>query len=244
MPEESTVSRAELIELEFKNGEPSVKKEDGRLVRVQFNPDTVQVDYTNNGSGGDQQASAGVQYVGKGRTTLNVDLLFDVTRQSEGLFSPDDVRRRTKEVNWFMRAAEEAEGTKGKYVPPGVRFAWGSFQFDGVMVAMNERLQFFDPEGHPLRAEVSITISKQEIQFNQRAAGRAGGSVGATGGASIGAGARAGPEDRPAGAETTNGTSVQRVAAKRGKQGNWKEIAAESGVENPRAIHNPDALKT
>ena len=244
MPEESTISRAELIELEFKNGEPSVKKEDGRLVRVQFNPDTLQVDYTNNRSGGDQQASSGVQYVGKGRTTLNVDLLFDVTRQSEGISSPDDVRRRTKEVNWFMREAEQSEGTEGKYVPPGVRFAWGSFQFDGVMTAMNETLQFFDAEGHPLRAEVSITISKQEIQFKQRSAGRVGGGIGAAGGASIGAGAGAGAEDRPAGAETTNGTSVQQVAAKQGKQGNWKEIAAESGVENPRAIHNPDALKT
>lgn len=238
--------RAKLIALDFnENGEPEPKGEE-HTANVQFNPETLEVRYRNKQTGGELPGSPGVQHVGRGSTTLRVDLLFDVTRPGEGGPQPNDVRDRTKEVNWFMRELEktEANGDTEKYVPSGVRFIWGSFQFDGVMTSMDENLKFFDPEGHPLRAEVSITISKQEIEFEQRPNARGGAGIGASVGANVsgGAGGGMGPEDRPEGAENTTGTSVQQVAAQQGRQGNWKDIAAESGVENPRAVHNPDAL--
>jgi len=240
--------RAKLIALDFnENGEPEPKGEE-HTANVQFNPETLEVRYKNKQTGGELPGNPGVQHVGRGSATLRVDLLFDVTRPSDRGSPPEDVRAQTKKVNWFMRELEEAgrNGESKKYVPSGVRFIWGSFQFDGVMTSMDENLKFFDPEGHPLRAEVSITISKQEVQFERRPDSLNGGGIGAAVGASVGGGvgARAGPENRPDGAGNTNGTSVQQVAAQQGKQGNWKEIAAESGVENPRAIHNPDALKS
>lgn len=166
MPEDLTATpRAKLIEIEFDKDRGSYKKEGGMEVEVQFNPQTLKVDYKNQKSGNDQQGTSGVQFVGKGSTSLSVDLLFDVTRPTREETDQEDVRHLTDEVNQFMRNLEEKK--KGKYIPPGVRFVWGSFLFEGVMESMSETLEFFDKEGRPLRATVSISLSKQGIQFKR-----------------------------------------------------------------------------
>lgn len=161
MPGEQRTPRAELVELDFDDDGTPIKKDGARQIEVQFNPQTLQVNYTNQKSGGDQQGSSGMQYVGKGSTTLSVDLLFDVTHPDE---DEEDVRKLTENVNMFMRDLEEGN-KEGQYIPPGIRFVWGSFQFDGVMDSMDETLEFFNQEGRPLRATVSISISRKEIQF-------------------------------------------------------------------------------
>lgn len=250
MPEElQTTPRAKLVELEFDKERGAYKKEGGKSVDVQFNPQTLKVNYKNQTSGGDQQGSSGVQFVGKGSTSLSVDLLFDVTRPTGrgGESSPDDVRKVTKKVNAFMRDLKKEENgsgndnkKEGQYIPPGVRFVWGTFLFEGVMNSMDETLEFFDPKGRPLRATVSISISQQEIQFKERDLGN-GEQTGS--GAEGGEGTGGGPEERPPGAENTSGTSVQEVAGRQGAQDRWKEIADQNDIENPRAIHNPNALQ-
>ena len=208
---------------------------------MQFNPQTLKVNYQNQKAGDDQQGSAGVQYVGKGSTTLSVDLLFDVTRPTgseDQLEGVTDVRDLTRPVNLFMRDLEEGE-TEGEYIPPGVRFVWGSFLFEGVMNSMSETLEFFDPEGRPLRATVSISLSQQEIQFgrNQDFTPQGPSPVAETGREGAG-----GPEERPPGAESAEPTSVQQTAGEQGRQDDWKRIAEDQDIENPRGIYNPSAL--
>lgn len=234
MPNESpSISRAELVELEYDKDRGSYKKSGAEPVMVQFNPQTLKVNYKNQQSGNDRQGTSGVQYVGKGSTSLSVDLLFDVTRPTGNGSAPSDVRHRTREVNYFMRDLKEEK--EGKYIPPGVRFVWGAFLFDGVMDSMSETLEFFDPEGRPLRATVSISMSKQEIQFGRPENG--------PGARNPGQGGRGrGAENQPPGAENTTGQPLQQVAARRGQQGNWKEAARKNNIENPRAIRNPNAL--
>ena len=57
-------------------------------------------------------------------------------------------------------------------MPPAVRFLWGSFQFDGIMESLEETLEFFSPEGRPLRASITLTLSQQQItEFAFRDAG-------------------------------------------------------------------------
>lgn len=248
MPDElQTNPRAKLVEVIELDGQGTIQKPLGHSVEAQFNPQTLTVNYNVQQSGGDQQSSSGRQFVGTGSTSLGVDLLFDVTRPDQ---DADDVRELTERVHRFMQNQSDEDG---QYVLPLVRFVWGSLIFEGVVESMDESLEFFDPEGRPLRATVTVNLAQQEMQFNRgqgpqlgvgigASVGVGGSSVGARAGASVGVGA--GPEVQPEGAENVNATSVQQLAAQQGQQDNWKEIAAESGVENPRAIHNPDALGT
>ena len=51
-------------------------------------------------------------------------------------------------------------------MPPGVRFLWGSFQFDGMMDSLEETLEFFSPDGRPLRASVSLgAVAAEDHRF-------------------------------------------------------------------------------
>ncbi len=244
MPDElQTKPRAKLMEVIELDGLGTIKDPLGHSVEAQFNPKSLDVNYNVQTSGGDQQSSTGRQFVGTGSTSMSVKFLFDVTRPEQ---DANDVRELTQKVHRFI---ENQTLEEGKYVLPLVRFVWGSVIFEGVVESMDESLDFFDPEGRPLRAAVTVKMSRQEMQFKTEQGPQLGVGVGASVGgggtsaeASVGVGA--GPESRPEGAENTNATSVQQAAAKQGEQRNWKEIAAESGVENPRAIHNPDALES
>src|SRR5262245_2252922 len=116
--------------------------------------------------GDDQAGGSAIQFVSKSSTKLSVELWFDAT------VHPDerDVRKLTKKVNHFVtpKKAEgggKGKGKKGGMAPPGVRFLWGSFLFEGVMESMDETLEFFSAEGRPLRAKVAVAITSQDIQF-------------------------------------------------------------------------------
>src|SRR5206468_8066011 len=66
-------------------------------------------------------------------------------------------------VAYFITPKGEPPNAPKKYIPPAVRFTWGSFQFDGIMESLEETLELFSFEGRPLRATVGITISQQRI---------------------------------------------------------------------------------
>ena len=42
--------------------------------------------------------------------------------------------------------------------PPPVRFVWGEFRFDGHVEALQETLDFFAPDGRPLRARLALSL--------------------------------------------------------------------------------------
>ena len=148
--------KARLIELEpdFKT-----EKSGGQDVTVQFNPDTLKVTFANQlvqPQGGDQAAgSSGRQFVGAGTTKLALTLWFDVTAMVED--AVDDVRRLTQKVISFMTPAKDS-GDPQKLVPPPTRFLWGSFIFDGIVEGLEENLEFFSPDGKPLRASIALTL--------------------------------------------------------------------------------------
>jgi hypothetical protein len=48
--------------------------------------------------------------------------------------------------------------------PPPVRFAWGDFRFDGHVEALEETLDFFSPEGRPLRARLSLSLRGETLR--------------------------------------------------------------------------------
>jgi hypothetical protein len=52
--------------------------------------------------------------------------------------------------------------------PPVVLFSWGNFQFQGMLESYKETLDFFSPEGVPLRATVSIGMAAQDQIFDDK----------------------------------------------------------------------------
>lgn len=209
------LAKAELIELEqdFKK-----EKSGGQKVKVQFNPETLKVTFANQlvqPQGGDQAAgNTGRQFVGAGTTKLALTLWFDVTAMIDD--PVDDVRRLTSKVIYFMTPQKDKKDAK-KLIPPGVRFSWGSFLFDGMVEGLEESLEFFSPGGKPLRASVTLTLSQQKILVSEF---KGDGKVPST------------PGQQPLSA-AKSGDTVQSVAAAGGKGGDWQSVAAANGIEDP-----------
>ncbi len=222
MPQPPTVTRATLEEIAW-NEDGSIREvEDAHSIEVQFNPQSLRVNFTNQKSGGDQSGGSAIQFVGRGSTTLALELWFDVTVLSDGEETPDDVRVLTRQVVHFITPKEENRRDDNQFIPPGVRFIWGTFLFEGVVDSINETLEFFSEDGRPLRASLAVTISRQEIQFQIRESANGAGGAGPAGT----------QPQQPARA----GDSVQQMASRAGRPNDWRAIAAANNIENPRHL--------
>jgi hypothetical protein len=220
---ETALAKAKLIELKE---DFSAELPGGKAVVVQFNPETLKVSFANQivqPQAGDQAAgNAGRQFVGAGTTKLAITLWFDVTAMTEAPL--DDVRRLTANVVYFI-TPKPSNIDSSKLAPPGLRFSWGSFLFDGMVEALEETLEFFSPAGKPLRAQVALTLSQQKILV---AKFDGDGRLGRRPGQHPFTPARA-------------GDSLAGLAAANGKGGDWQGIAAANGIEDPLRL-NPGTL--
>jgi hypothetical protein len=137
----------------------------GHDVTVQFNPETLKVVFNNQiaqpGNSGDRRGPQAQLYVGSSTTKLNVTLWFDIPSQASQQGAETDVRKLTEKVAYFIKPKENSDPK----VCPAVRFVWGTFRFDGIVESMEETLEFFSPEGKPLRAQVALAMSRQDFTF-------------------------------------------------------------------------------
>jgi len=220
MPDSVKLEKAELRQLDadFKN-----EINPDKTCKVQFNPDSLKVSFANQiqtpQGAGDQKGTPARQFVGAGTTKLTLQLWFDVSQpSSDGKPQETDVRKLTEKVAYFITPTEDGK----KFVPPAVRFVWGSFQFDGLMESLEESLEFFSSDGRPLRASVTLNLSQQKITkfvFRDTA----------------GPGQQQTPGTRPL-AQANSGDSVQNMADSQGAGDDWQGIAAANGIENPRML--------
>ncbi len=236
MPDNLELKKAELIELKSDFSDP---KPDGKKVTVQFNPDSLKVTFANQiateGSGS-QRGTPGQLHVGAGTTKMTLQLWFDLTRQGEGEAPAKDVRDLTKQVTYFITPAEQGSGNEKKFIPPAVRFHWGTFTFDGIMESLEETLDYWSHDGKPLRAAMSLALSQQKIEaFNLAARGasqaqKISSLLGQGGSATAG---------RPVGTtpmtQARAGVTVQGLADVSGRA-DWQVVAAANGIENPRQL--------
>ncbi len=226
MPESTQLAKAELHELDA-NFQNEINRD--KWTKVQFNPESLKVSFANQvqtpqGSG-DQNGPQSRQFVGAGTTKLTVTLWFDVNAPQPEGSNETDVRKLTQTVAYFI-TPQATQDNPPKYYPPAVRFVWGSFQFDGMVDSVEESLEFFSPEGVPLRASVALNLSQQKItEFVFRPTNSPPGSGGPNGAAS---------GTRPL-SQATAGASLQGMASAAGKS-DWQSIASANGVENPRLL--------
>ncbi len=209
----SALAKAQLIELDQSFEK---EKDGGQKVEVQFNPESLKVTFANQivqPQGGDQAAgSAGRQFVGAGTTKLALQLWFDVNAMEKD--PVDDVRRLTQKVVYFM-TPQKSDQDPSKLAPPGLRFHWGSFIFDGMVEGLEEALEFFSPEGKPLRASITLTMSQQKILVATFQDGKV----------------PTRPGQAPLKAARQD-DSLQNMAGQSGRP-DWQGIAQANGIEDP-----------
>ena len=100
--------------------------------------------------------------------TLSFDLEFDTAEQGS-TSQRVDVRDWTAVVRQFV----EPPPDRPTDPPPAVRFAWGTLVFDGIIKQVTEELDLFAPDGTPLRAKVSVSITEQNFKYETLAQGAA-----------------------------------------------------------------------
>jgi len=200
---------------------------------LQFNPETLKVSFANQiqtstgtGEKSDKSGTPSRQFVGAGTTKLSLTVYFDATAPlAEGEAAVDDVRKLTQRVAFFITPQPQGKN----FIPPAVRFVWGSFQFDGLMDSVEENLEFFSSDGKPLRASMNLALSQQRItQFTFRS------GPGAPA-AGPGGGLPSMPGTLPL-TQAPAGATVQGLAAQAGLGDNWQAIASANGIENPRRL--------
>ena len=238
MPQPVNITRGKLKEF-WANGVNRVAPttpsgEKLKEFEVQFNPQTLKLTYSNQTAGGDQPIPGNsIQFSGRGSTKLSLELWFDVTlamvagrvnKATDKSFG--NVRALTQEVSYFMTPQKatvmDSKENKQKVVnvPPGVRFLWGDFLFEGVMESMDETIDYFSPDGIPLRASVNVGISRLEITYDPNLSQTL---------AKSGA-----PGTQPLQAAYL-GDNLQQMAAKAGIS-NWQSIAAANNIDDPRQL--------
>jgi hypothetical protein len=120
-------------------------------IDVHFNPVSLQYVITNTlkdkGTGNKKK-----QYVSQSTGKLTMELIFDTTDTGQ------DVRVTTEKIGKFMEPDTEK-------IPPVVQFEWGTYKFKGMVESYKETIDFFAPNGVPLRASVNLTMSRQDNVF-------------------------------------------------------------------------------
>jgi hypothetical protein len=122
-------------------------------IRVHFNPASLQYAVTNTQDSNKKDSkNKAVQYISQSTAKLTMDLVFDTTLTGE------DVRTTTEPVANLMKPND-------KKIPPDVEFGWGAYTFRGIVEQYKETLDFFSPDGVPLRSSINLTLSQNDFKF-------------------------------------------------------------------------------
>lgn len=244
------ILRARLVPIN--NGERTAETE---WIPVQFNPNSLRINYSNTMAAErstGRNASPAPQYIDKSESTFSVQLIYDTTvpGPAQGEFSwtqesvagnenylnekktgeathqtNSDVRNLTKKITDQFIDPTKAPQSNGHSVPRKCQFEWGAFIFRGMISSYSETLDFFSPEGIPLRATVALTLKEDSFQFEQL-------NIAAKQRASLGFSSTTNAQTATAPASATPATAAA-TAGKNPKE--WRDVAMLNGIEDVRA---------
>jgi len=151
-------------------------------------------------------ATAVLQFVSGNATNLSMELFFDTTEAGE------DVRRLTAPI---VTLTEPDPFSKA---PPQLLLLWGSLAFPCVLVGIQQRFDYFNASGLPLRATLRAEFKGHE-------------SAGAAPFAGVA------PFEQATRYVAALGETLQAVAAQvYGDARRWRDIARANSIDDPRAI--------
>ncbi|MET1254241.1 hypothetical protein [Aliikangiella maris] len=128
-------------------------------IAVQFNPESLDLTYTNSVQKGQRKQPP--QVITETKAQLSFELIFDTTH------SGVDVRKITLDIAQLMDPKDPRKATRRDNsigIPAKVLFEWGTFKFEGYIDNIKEKLDFFSSDGVPLRS--SLTVSMTNAQKN------------------------------------------------------------------------------
>ncbi len=199
-------------------------KDTNQSFPVHFNPGSLDYTITNTLQGGSRTRSA--QYVAQSTGKLSMELVFDTTGSGE------DVRIHTEKVAKLMEpgGGRPRPSGQGRPPPPVAIFQWGSYKFEGVIETYREKIDFFSSDGVPLRATVSLTMSRQDHVFDseKNPSHTATGTLGATGDAIA--------------APVTWGGPLEKTTQQMGDPAATSSIAKANGIESLRSPQTAQVL--
>ena len=221
----STPERGKLIPVSGENDDPDMKN----AVDVQFNPVSLKVNLSNTLKASERDgSSSAAQFVDKSSSTLSLELVFDTTRADndagDDFSEGSDVRDLTRRVAETFIKPEPTDDDKMK-APKRCLFQWGSFEFIGMVESYDETLEYFSPEGRPLRARLSLKLKEDRFQFRQRTDG-------------VDPANPALPTLSPTGQNDDDNPKPPQqdtpVPGPSEGNRNWRDTADYNGIENPR----------
>lgn len=212
------IARAKMIPMEGDNPVTDERQH----IEVQFNPATLKVTLSNSlkadNKGGGSGSKNAAQFVEKSESSLSIELLFDTTIKWKAVEANSDVRIQTKRIAEQFMQPQDPKSKRPK-APKRCRFQWGRFQFTGMVSSYSETLDFFAPEGIPLRATLALTLKEDRYQFDMDEKSPA-------------AAARAMPTFASGG---NNVSAAQATQAAGGNPRDWRTLANANDLENPRS---------
>ncbi|HMW80420.1 MAG TPA: hypothetical protein PLR94_08150 [Accumulibacter sp.] len=210
------IAHARLIPM---NGD-QVESDETKHIAVQFNPATLRLTLANtlhaNSAGGSGGRRPAAQYVDKSESSLAVELVFDTTCEQPGAPANSDVRKLTGKIAEAFMKPLDPDSARPR-APQRCRFQWGSFMFTGMLASYGESLDFFAPEGIPLRATLALTFKEDRYQFD------------------LDESVQAAARQQPSFAAGGGGQSAaQATQAAGGNPRQWRSVADLNQLENPR----------
>lgn len=159
-----------------------------------------------------------IQFIRGNARTITMDLFFDTYEKKE----ITDVRQYTDMITGW----EEAGHSKGLmdidkdlHAPPVCKFIWGKFQFKCIIERISKRFTMFLPDGTPVRATLNVTL-KEYADANEQIKSQSLQSSDITKRWTV-----------------IQGDSLWTIASREyGNPGDWRLIANENGIDNPRLL--------
>lgn len=136
----------------FERAKLSRRSGRSETVDVHFNPSSLKYTLTNTLN--NSQGNKSKQHVSSSSGKLSFELVFDTTDTGQ------DVRATTEKIAAMMEP-------DAKKAPAVVLFEWGAYKFQGIIDSYTETLDFFSANGVPLRASISLSMSRQDKVFER-----------------------------------------------------------------------------
>ena len=135
-------------------------------VEVHFNPASLQYTLSNAMKPENGNDPKSKQYVSQTSAKLTMDLVFDTTHTGQDVRGTKTPPPGQPAGTDQMARLLKPDGPKGRQVPPLVEFSWGTYRFVGTVEQYKETIDYFSPEGVPLRSSVNLTLASQDVQFD------------------------------------------------------------------------------
>ena len=173
-------SQLTLTKAQFKFEEETQDKF-GDWIDVQYNPENLSV--SQSASWQKQSASNGaavspIQFQSTNPKSISMDLIFDMTvssvekesdvytlfvRRFQNALVPQIKCTKPAPKATSTTAGNESDGKKENspaYRPPRIIFKWGNMEMTVVIKSLKAEYTMFSPQGHPVRAKMSLTLEE------------------------------------------------------------------------------------